>query len=86
MSRLPIRKLPWARVFATGACLIALAVYSAFAPAPSYADPICMEGGCSCKCTYDGKEFSEGACRSNQTCQCIHGDTECPCEWVTGCN
>ena len=88
MSRLSISKLPWSRVIATGTCLVALAVYSAFDPTPSRAGvaPICAEGGCGCECSLSNKKYSEGACVNNQTCMCIHGDNACPCSWVTGCN
>ena len=79
---LPLRrKITWARVVATCACLMALAAYSLFAPDRSYADDFCLEGGCECKCVYAGQNYSEGATRGGQTCVCIHYDTSCSCSW-----
>jgi len=88
---LPSKGKPtWTRIIALAACLIALATYSAFSPAPSRAsiEPFyCSEAGCKCECTKDGKKTTEGGCVGNQTCQCMHGDNGCyNCGWTPGCS
>ncbi len=78
---LPLRP-KMARIIATFACLVALATYSAFAPATSA--EIAPVDGC-CTCAYGSGTYAEGACRSGQACVCIHFDNGCQCSWTNGC-
>jgi hypothetical protein len=80
MSLLPKIKVTWTRVVATGACLLALSAYSAFAPAPSSA-------ASACQCKFQSFNYSEGTCLNGSWCLCMYGDNGCyNCRWVCCCS
>lgn len=63
-------RIDWSKVVASTMCAIALVIFFIFAPTPTHSQVV-PEG---CTCMYAGEEYSEGACRDGQRCNCVEGE------------